>query len=478
VLCGPSAKRVGCGTEGPARTVGVGRAPSTDLSLYREDKMLTTQLGTKIHISDIKTDDRIRQDYGDIDALANSIKEHGLIQTIVLTYKQNPEEIRLLVGGRRLRALSKLGLSTLIHGEHFLWSGETDPLRTRGIELEENIRRHQLSWQEQVLAKQKLLEVMVQIHGASSPGQPSTMSRLGGSPQGFGVNKLAAMLGESNAATSKDLELARLISAIPQLRSAETKEAARRLASLGVAVATSTARQAAAPTTNVKNWTLYEGDFNVNAVNITDATVDLVIVDPPYGEDVQGMAANSRDLLANPFADSFGDCAKMVGSLGTQSYRVLRPDSFAVFFFGFSIYGILVDALRQAGFDVDLTPVVWIKNNVINTSPYTRYGRSYEPSLIARKGSPKLMRPSQRDVIQMDTVQASGGAKWYHAQKPVALIEKFILDMTAPGATIVDFCAGSGTAGEASLKNKRKVVLFEKDPTACQIIKSRLGALP
>jgi site-specific DNA-methyltransferase (adenine-specific) len=91
------------------------------------------------------------------------------------------------------------------------------------------------------------------------------------------------------------------------------------------------------------------------------------------------------------------------------------------------------------------------------------------------------MRPSQKDVIQVETVLSSSTKpeeqKFYHTQKPVALIEKFILDMTAPGATVVDFCAGSGTTGVAATRLGRRSILFEKNPVACQIIKTRLGAL-
>jgi len=89
------------------------------------------------------------------------------------------------------------------------------------------------------------------------------------------------------------------------------------------------------------------------------------------------------------------------------------------------------------------------------------------------------MRPSQSDVIQIQNVitRSTNETKFYHAQKPIALIEKLILDLTPPESTVVDFCAGSGTTGIAALNLKRKVILFEKDLGACQIIKARLGAL-
>jgi DNA modification methylase len=134
---------------------------------------------------------------------------------------------------------------------------------------------------------------------------------------------------------------------------------------------------------------------------------------------------------------------------------------------------------RREGFSVDITPLIWVKNTVINTSPYTRYGRSYEPILVCRKGEPKLMRFSQRDVVEIQNVitRSTNETKFYHAQKPVALIEKFILDMTPPESTVVDFCAGSGTTGVAAVGLKRRVVLFEKDPSACRIIETRMASL-
>jgi len=191
------------------------------------------------------------------------------------------------------------------------------------------------------------------------------------------------------------------------------------------------------------------------------------------------MGPNSKILLAKPFQDSLTPTSVLLSNLAEQSYRVLRANTFAVFFFDFVLYKDLIEQLDGFGFDVDTTPLIWVKNTVINTSPYTRYGRSYEPILLARKGEPKLIRPSQRDVIEVQNVITRGTQeqKYYQAQKPVELIEKLILDMSPPESTIVDFCAGSGTTGVAALRQKRRVVLFEKDIAACNIIRARLGAL-
>lgn len=418
--------------------------------------------------------DRVRKDFGNLDELCDSIRAVGLIQPIVVT-----RDLQLIAGERRLRALKKIGVSVLVHGKLFIYNDEQDELKIKAMEIEENVKRKELSWQEAVLAKKRLLEIMQQIHGVSRPGHPSRSDSLGITSPGFGINKLAALLGESNAQTSKDIELAELIEAVPVLARAETKEAARRQASLAISVAGAIQQQAKNPPKTEQKWTLYQGDFVNNVNNIEPGSIDFAVTDPPYGEDTQGMGPNSKQLIATPFADGLAPTRDLLVQLASSAWRVLREDRFSAWFFGFELYSDLVTTLQNCGFVVDLTPLIWIKNTVINTSPYTRYGRSYEPILIARKGEPKLFRPAQRDVIAVQNVITTGvqEKKFYQAQKPVELIERLILDMSPPGATVVDFCAGSGTTGVAALKQGRRVVLFEKDIAACSIIKARLGVL-
>jgi site-specific DNA-methyltransferase (adenine-specific) len=427
-----------------------------------------------ISLSQVIVEGRVRKDMGDIDELCNSIREVGLIQPIVLT-----RDYRLVVGERRLRALRKLSVPMLIHARTFIYNDEVDDVKLKAIECEENLKRKQFTWQEEILAKKRLLDLMQQIHGVARAGAPSRSDTVGITSPGFGINKLASLLGESNAQTSKDIELASLIEAVPILAKAETKEAARRQASLATAVAVALQQQKAAPQQTEKKWTLYEGDFVNNVNNIEQSSIDFVLVDPPYGEDAQGMGPNSKQLLAEKFKDDLASTRRLYVQLVVEAWRVLREDRFSAFFFGFEVYAHLVSSLQCQGFVVDSTPLIWVKNTVINTSPYTRYGRSYEPILIARKGEPKLFRPSQRDVIEIQNVITTGTQerKLYQAQKPVALIQKLILDMTPPGATVCDFCAGSGTTGEAAVRLGRRVVLFEKDVVACNIIRARLGAL-
>ena len=59
-----------------------------------------------VRVDEVMVPPRYRKDMGDIDALAKSIAEIGLLQPIVIT----PDK-RLVCGARRLEAYRRLGLA-------------------------------------------------------------------------------------------------------------------------------------------------------------------------------------------------------------------------------------------------------------------------------------------------------------------------------------------------------------------------------
>ena len=175
------------------------------------------------------------------------------------------------------------------------------------------------------------------------------------------------------------------------------------------------------------------------------------------------------------YSDERKEIVNALTAIAEESFRVLKPDRFAVFWFGFNYYTELISALRAAGFAVNPVPVVWFKRTRSTENPNTRYGNAYDPAIVAMKGKPVFIRPGQANVIEIPPV--SGTNKLQIAQQPVALVEKFLKDMVAPGATIVDFMAGSGTSGIAALNCGCNVIMFEREPSACAVIKARMSSL-
>lgn len=95
----------------------------------------------KIDISKIKISDRIRTDAGNLDELANDIKENGLITPIAVT-----EDMELLAGWRRLNACKKLGMKEI---EANIMTAE-DALAKLKIEISENENRKPFTFSEKM----------------------------------------------------------------------------------------------------------------------------------------------------------------------------------------------------------------------------------------------------------------------------------------------------------------------------------------
>jgi ParB family chromosome partitioning protein len=85
-----------------------------------------------IPIENVKVQKRIREDMGDIEALAESLKRLGQISPIVIT-----KNYELVAGGRRLEAARYLGWSTI----DAVMADIPDELTKLEYEIEENLQR-------------------------------------------------------------------------------------------------------------------------------------------------------------------------------------------------------------------------------------------------------------------------------------------------------------------------------------------------
>ena len=100
-----------------------------------------------VPIDDIKVKKRIRQDMGDISALAESMKRFGQICPIVISKKNV-----LIAGGRRLEAARSLGWRNI----NAVVAEIPDELTKLEYELEENIQRRDFNREEAEDAARKI----------------------------------------------------------------------------------------------------------------------------------------------------------------------------------------------------------------------------------------------------------------------------------------------------------------------------------
>jgi ParB-like chromosome segregation protein Spo0J len=108
----------------------------------------------KVKVEEIVIGDRRREEMGDIQGLADSIKEFGLLHPVVID-----DQKRLVAGGRRLEACKRLGWEEI----EVTSLGELSEKQIRAIELEENLRRKDLTEYEKSRNMVQLAEIKAEI---------------------------------------------------------------------------------------------------------------------------------------------------------------------------------------------------------------------------------------------------------------------------------------------------------------------------
>lgn len=131
-----------------------------------------------LKISEIKIGQRIRDEYGDMEELANSIKKHGLLHPIVVDSDNN-----LIAGCRRLLACERIGMKEI----EAKVLEDVSEKELRVLELEENIQRKDLTELEKSKNLVELAEIKEQELKEKKVMVDSAKTNQGGRPSLSGV---------------------------------------------------------------------------------------------------------------------------------------------------------------------------------------------------------------------------------------------------------------------------------------------------
>ena len=108
----------------------------------------------------------------------------------------------------------------------------------------------------------------------------------------------------------------------------------------------------------------------------------------------------------------------------------------------------------------------------------TSSGRLYVKYFLEPNGAGALCRERRIDTLWTDVPPLRHAAvserTGYPTQKPRALLERIVRCATAPGGTVVDLFAGSGTTGEVAHALGRTFVLADRSPVALNTARARL----
>jgi ParB/RepB/Spo0J family partition protein len=409
------------------------------------------------------TEDRYRKDFGDLNSLALSINQFGLIQPIIVEPTED-NRFRLIAGERRFRAHQILKRTEI----EALYREELDELRRIQLELEENLHRKDFTWQEEVAIKAKIHELQLAAYGEKKQGRSSGA---------WTIQDTAAMINESKTVVAGDIELARGIEKYPELAKEKNKTSAfkqlKKLEEQRMREALAQRMRDRGVPQQVHGKVIH-GDCTVKLRDLPANSVHLVVTDPPYGIDFQDIVEDEGNHLN--FADDKGGSFDTIELMLTELQRVMTPDSGIFMFCSITFTEPLKEMLKKYGFDPDPMPLIWYKSNLgggrINV-PDRDSARVYEAIIYARRGKRALIKQGQPNVLAHEVLHHS--KKLHPTEKPTALLRDLITRASIEGEVVLDPCAGSGSTLVAAQQTKREFMGIEREEHFFTVICQRLA---
>lgn len=431
----------------------------------------------ELKIADIKIGDRFRKDYGKIDELAQAIKQRGrLLEPIVVD-----QDLNLLAGGRRLQACTSLGWET-IPAQYIT---EVDELTAREIELEENLHRKNLTWQEESKLTLEIDKLYRLKHGQARSGRPTgviigsdgkvashTIEDKVDRNQGWSQSQTADALGVTQSLVSQNISMARAIEVMPSLENETSLVNARRKITRIIEdlEREKELRRRSIEVTQVES-SVWQGFSESLITKLETDSVDLIITDPPYGDD--NLPFGQPHRTQKEFDDSPESTIALLRSIIPELRRVLKPSGHLYAFFGPKLWQQTIDLWRNGGFDVRSVVCIWHKTGgATGTVNWDKdFAPVWEPFIFAHNGERRLLR--KRD--NLFAYPPDRGSERVHAnQKPLGLISELIELSSDAGELVFDPFGGSGTTAVAAKQMGRRYLTFELSESFCNIIKQRL----
>ncbi|MFL6602531.1 MAG: DNA methyltransferase [Steroidobacteraceae bacterium] len=161
---------------------------------------------------------------------------------------------------------------------------------------------------------------------------------------------------------------------------------------------------------------------------LPSASMDLVVTDPPYFVRYKDRAGRS---IAND-----GDPGSVLGAFD-ELFRVLRPDTYCVSFYGWNSIAAFFDAWTRAGFKA-VGHIVWHKGYA---SRRGFLNARHEQAYVLVKGRPA------KPIHPIDDVQPweYSGNIVHPTAKAVSILKPLIQSFSYRGGVVLDAFAGSGS---------------------------------
>lgn len=456
------------------------------------------QQATLVHFGEIDQAERARNDFGDLEGLAESIRRIGLIHPPTVT-RDAEGKIILIGGGRRIAAIRLLGSEEI----PVVFREELPAWQIAEMEAEENFNRKNMTWQEKALliARTHELKVLAGIADDDS----WTMKRTG------------ELFDLSAASVSHCTQIREyLINGDEAICAAVSIKAAydillKRREDEAVALAAQMTHSPTAVLGNFKplgdlnslldapagdspfdskslddllgpapqaDTILDQANFELSKMllhgdcleimpQLNAGSVDHIFTDPPYGIDMDNLERIKNLETVVDTHDRDQNIAMMEPFM-EQAYRLLRENGYMCMWYDMDHHERLHTIAKKLGFTAQRWPVVWHKlHPCLNNAPKKNFTKNVEFCMILRKGKASLVEPATTCVIAAD---GSVDRKLYDNPfaKPAA-VWRFVMEKVAfKGQTVWDSYLGQGSMALAAID-------LGLTPMGCEIDKNHFN---
>jgi len=374
--------------------------------------------------------ERQRKELPNVPILADSIKRLGLIHPIVIT-----RDMALVAGERRLEAVRLLGHTHV----NCQFLDELDPTIAHAIELEENIKREALPWQDECRA-------VAEYHQLRQAEEPN-----------WSQEKTGEALGLSQVSITQKLSVARELAAGNKMVLASPRySTAHRLISRAEGRKDDAALLALIPPKPgaERPDSILNEDFNTWAPAYSGVKFNFIHCDFPYGIDAdkfnQGSAASHGG-----YADDESVYWRLLQTFAENQDRLCADSCHLMFWFSMHFYTETQKFFADyTDFRMDPFPLIWMKSDNVGILPDPERGprRLYETCLFGSRGDRKVVKPKS------NAFYGPTDRSIHMSVKPVNMLSHFFEMFVDLNTVFLDPTCGSGSSLRTAMKFKAKYI--------------------
>ena len=372
----------------------------------------------------VNRETRQRKELTGITELAESISKLGLINPI--TIKLDGE---LKAGERRWTAVKKLGWDNI--NVQFIEDMNESDLKL--LELDENIRRVDLPWQDQCLA----IEEYHSLRGAETPDWTiiATAEALGIDRQE--VARKISVAKELHAGNARVAEAPRYTVARGIVMREQERKETSQLTKAEEVIAGAPIEKKKIPLLN-ESFIEWQKTYSGNKFN-------FIHCDFPYGIQVDKHDEGAASSFGS-YADGPEVYYNLLSALSASMENVVAESAHLMFWFSMDYYNETLEILTQMGWTVSPFPLIWHKSDNMGILPDPSRGprRIYETCFIGSRGDRKIIR-AVSNVVSAPTTKII-----HMSEKPVPMLSKFMEMFVDKYSIVLDPTCGSATAVKAA----------------------------